>query len=228
MLKIKLTNPKCYAIGNKMSLMNNIVVFGCKGCGSTIAEMFLSFGGIPYDHEEVNYALPGPGREKLLKLNPLGQVPTLVLPNGQILTETLAVAHYVQHLKPELSLIPPNTDLFVDFQRWSIFIVCAIFPTWTYGDVPEKWVSDKAAAPLLRQSTDEHCKKLWLQIENEIKGEYFLGKEFSAIDIYIAVMSNWRPGRKWFEDNCPKIISIAEKVQKLPTIEKIWKDNFSI
>ena len=188
--------------------------------------MFLSLGDIPYTREEVNYAQPGPGRDKLLKLNPLGQVPTLVLPDDKILTETLAVAHYVQHLNPHAGLIPKETSEFVDFQRWSIFIVCAIFPTWTYGDVPEKWVSDKEAAPLLRQSTDEHCKKLWRQIEAEIKGEYFLGKTFSAIDVYIAVMSNWRPGRKWFEENCPKIISIAERVKEIPKINEVWIENF--
>lgn len=207
--------------------MKNILVLGCQGCGSTMAEIFLHMAGIAYDREEVNYEKPSSERDKLLSLNPLGQVPTLVMPDGSILTETLAIAHYVDRLHPELGLIPKSDPAFLKFQRWSIFLVTSIYPTFTYGDHPEKWVKDEKAAPSLRQSTDREREKHWRMLEAEAEGPYFLGEKFSAIDIYLAVMTNWRPRNDWFTEHCPKIHRIAQKTRQLPKIKEIYSKNFS-
>lgn len=43
-------------------------------------------------------------------------------------------------------------------------------------------------------------------------GPWFLGKSFSALDLYVAVMCNWRPGRAWFRQHCPRLYAIAERV----------------
>ena len=49
-------------------------LIGSAGCGSAIAEMALANAHTL----EVPYLKPGPQRDRLLRLNPLGQVPTLV------------------------------------------------------------------------------------------------------------------------------------------------------
>jgi GST-like protein len=207
--------------------MKKILILGCQGCGSTMAEIFFRMAGIPFDREEVDYDKPGPQRDKLLSLNPLGQVPTIFMPDGSVLTETLAVAHYVHRLRPELGLIPAAEREFLKFQRWSIFLVASLYPTFTYGDHPEKWVSDEKAAPSLRESTDREREKNWRMMEAEAGAPYFLGETFSAIDIYLAVMTNWRPRNDWFTENCPKIHRIAQKVRQLPKVAEIYAKNFS-
>lgn len=206
--------------------MEKTLVLGCRGCGSAIAEIFLSLAGMPFDREEVAYDQPGPGRDKLLSLNPLGQVPTLILPDGFVLTETLAIAHYVDRLHPKLGLIPKSEIDFRKFLRWSVFLVASLYPTFTYGDVPEKWVPDPKAAPSLRESTDRQRENDWRVLEGEASAPYFLGETFSAIDIYLAIMTNWRPGRAWFEKNCPKIHRIAEVTRELPAVRDIYARNF--
>src|SRR5688572_7443406 len=96
-----------------------IEVYGRRGDGSDLAEAFLTLARIPYDFVKLEkYDEPGPDRDRLLALNVLGQVPTLRLPNGKILTESLAVAVYVQALNPEASLIPQELDLIPDFWRY--------------------------------------------------------------------------------------------------------------
>lgn len=207
--------------------MKKILILGCQGCGSAIAEIFFHFAGIEFDREEVDYDKPGPQRDKLLSLNPLGQVPTIVMPDGSILTETLAVAHYVHFLEPKLGLIPAEEKDFLRFQRWSAFLVASIYPTFTYGDHPEQWVSDPAAAPSLKESTNREREKNWRMMEAEAKGPYFLGENFSAIDIYLAVMTNWRPRNDWFAEHCPKIHRIAQTVRQLPKVKEIYGKNFS-
>jgi Glutathione S-transferase len=141
-------------------------LLGCKGCGNAIVEAAFALAGVPLETEEVDYSSASPTRERLLAVNPLGQVPALVLPDGRVLTESLAILHYLDDLEPGARLIPPPGDpTRAAFYRWSVFLVAAVYPTFTYGDDPRKWVADEAGAKLLRESTDRHREALWQQVE---------------------------------------------------------------
>ena len=202
-------------------------LLGCKGCGSAIVESAFALAKIPLEYEEVDYSAGSPTRDRLLSVNPLGQVPALVLPDGSVMTESLAMIHYVNDLAPRSGLIPAKGDaLRVPFYRWAVFIVAALYPTWTYGDEPAKWVEDTKGAKQLRESTDAHRKKLWTQVE-EIAGEpFFLGSRMTALDLYVASMTRWRPGILWFAKNAPKLTAIAQKTSATPGVADVIKRNF--
>ena len=199
-------------------------VIGCKGCGSTIAEAMLILSGIGYDREEVDYTQPGPGRDRLLAANPLGQVPTLIAPDGGVMTESAALAIHLDELVPSAGLLPRGPQR-RDALRWLVFFVAAIYPTFSYGDEPSKWVGDAGAA--LRGSTDAHRMKLWKQVEGVAKGPWFLGETRSVLDLYISIMTQWRPNRAWFADTCPKLHAIAKAIDDDPKLRELWKANFS-
>ena len=202
-------------------------LLGCKGCGSTLVEAAFALAGIALDREEVDYEQGSPTRERLLAVNPLGQVPALVLPGGEVLTQSLAILHYVDDLAPQVGLVPPKGDAArTRFLRWSTFIVAALYPTWTYGDEPSRWVPAAGGAKQLRESTDAHRKALWAQVEAAAGAPYFLGERFSAIDLYIAVMTRWRPGGKWFEAHTPKLVAIAQKTSATPGVADVMRRNF--
>jgi len=202
-------------------------LLGCKGCGSAIVECAFAIAGIPLDYEEVDYSAGSPTRDRLLAVNPLGQVPALVLPDGTVMTESLAAIHYVNDLAPKAGLVPPKGDaLRVPFLRWSTFIVAALYPTWTYGDEPAKWVEDTHGAKQLRESTDEHRKKLWLQVEEIVGAPYFLGERMTALDLYVANMARWRPGAAWFARNAPKLNAVAQKTSATAKVADVMKRNF--
>lgn len=208
--------------------MGKYILIGTKGCGSTIVEVAFELTGLPYSVEYVDYASPGPGRDRLLQVNPLGQVPTLMLPEGAIMTESAAIVLHVSDMASGCGLVPSSDDpLRPQFLRWLVFLVAALYPTFTYGDEPVKWVGKEAAGKALRTSTDEHRKRLWQQIEGAAKAPWFLGERFSAIDIYIAVMRYWRPGRKWFAEQCPKLNAIAMATEALPKIGSIIARNMA-
>ncbi len=142
-------------------------LLGCKGCGSAIVEAAFALAGVPLEREEVDYSPGSPTRDRLLAVNPLGQVPALILPDGRVLTESLAIIHYLDDLEPGAALVPrPGDATRSAFYRWIVFIVAAIYPTYTYGDDPKKWVANEEGAKQLRESTDRHREALWLQVES--------------------------------------------------------------
>ena len=207
--------------------MKNPRLLGCKGCGNAIVEAAFALAGIAIDYEEVDYSEGSPTRARLLEVNALGQVPSLVLPDGRVMTESLAIIHHIHDSAPQAGLIPPPGDAKrEDFYRWVVFIIAAIYPTFTYGDEPKKWVPDEAGARQLRDSTDAHRKKQWMQIEGVVGAPWFLGERMSALDLYLAVMTRWRPGRKWFDENTPKVMAIAKRAAALPAVAPVMQRNF--
>ena len=207
--------------------MDKPLLLGCKGCGNAIVEAAFAVAGMPLDYEEVDYSNDSPTRPRLLQFNPLGQVPTLVLPSGEVMTESLAMLHYVDDAAPKAGLIPPRGDPHRQaFYRWAVFTVAAVYPTYTYGDDPKKWVDDEAASKRLRESTDNHRKALWAQLEAQARAPWFLGERFSALDLYVAAMTRWRPGVLWFAKNTPKSVEIAKRATALPAVAPVMAKNF--
>ena len=57
------------------------------------------------------------------------------------------------------------------------------------------------------------CRILWRQVEGAAGSPWFLGERFSALDIYLAVMTRWRPKRGWFESETPRLFAIARRAE---------------
>ena len=204
------------------------VLYGCKGCGSMVVEAALAMAGIDYAYEEVNYDADSPTRPLLLRVNPLGQVPVLRLPDGTLLTESFAMIGWIDDQAPAARLVPtPAEATRAMYLRWSVFLVAALYPTFTYGDDPSRWVGPGDAADRLRASTDAQRINLLRQMEDAAGAPWFLGDRFSAIDLYLAVMSWWRPGRDWFATNAPKLFAAANHAGQMPPVARMFRERMA-
>jgi glutathione S-transferase len=97
-----------------------ITVYGAPGWGSAISELMLTLADIPYQFENVEgFDSPGHNQEKLLKLNPLCQVPTLQLDDGSIMTESAAIALMILDEHPHLALRPVRLSAISSGDCWS-------------------------------------------------------------------------------------------------------------
>lgn len=206
-------------------------LLGCRGCGSTIVAAALQLTGFPWGYEEVDYESDSPERERLLELNPLGQVPTLILPDNEVMTESAAIILLLHERAPQAELVPHSGAATLPrFLRWLMFINSAIYPTFTYGDDPAKWLPKTRNPERLEETILVHRQQLWLQFAAAASetGPWFLGRSFSALDLYVAVMCNWRPGRRWFRQHCPQLIAIAERVEQMPELNALFHANFDL
>jgi GST-like protein len=200
------------------------LLFGARGWGSVLAEATLTLAGIPYTRDEVDPRVPGPALDRLRAANPLCEIPTLVLPDGVVLTESAAIVLHVAELAPHAGLAPaPGAPDRAAFLRWLTYVVAAIYPTFTYGDVPTRYVT---AGDELRASTDARREQLWRHLETVAGAPWFLGDRFSALDVYVAVMTRWRPRRAWFAAHCPRLSAIARATDARPDLAPVWAANF--
>jgi GST-like protein len=189
-------------------------LYGVRGWGSTIVEIMLALAGEPYDFVDVtDFDQPGESRERLLAVNPLAQVPTLVLDDGLILTESAAIALWIATRHPELAP-PVGTAEHARFLRLLIWFVANVYPTWTFGDYPDRWAPSAPAE--LRDATDRYRERLYTWLEGEITGPYALGDRVSVFDAYLACVIGWRPRRDWFAVHTPTLLAAAERTRALP------------
>jgi GST-like protein len=197
-----------------------------KGGGGLILEAAFAIAGVPLEIEDIAWDDVGPESKRLAALNPLGQVPTLVLADGSVLTESAAMLLFLAESAPKAKLAPPPRDpQRAQFLRWLAFLVAALYPTFTYGDAPARWVGDEAG-PKLRASTDAHREKLLRFLDAEVAGApWFLGKRFSALDLYFPVLRMWRPGKDWWRANAPRLNAIADRCEALPPVARAFARN---
>jgi GST-like protein len=142
------------------------------------------------------------------------QLPTLVLPDGRIVTESAAITlHLAEDTgRDDLAPRPPRSQ----FLRWLIFMVANIYPTFTYSDIPARFVAGEEAEKAFKANVYAYLKRLWGMMEAEAGAPWFLGNRFTALDLYIAVMTKWRPRRAWFAGHAPRLHAIAAAAEKAP------------
>jgi GST-like protein len=208
--------------------MNAHVLYGLPGWGSAIIEAQLAWYGLPMDFRESGDVLgSAEARDRLRPLNPLAQVPTLVLPNGTVMTESAAMTLHLADLTGRDDLVPgPAAPERAAFLRWLVYLVANVYPTFTYGDIPTRFVKDEEAAKAFRVEVDAYAQRLWLAMEAAAGAPWFLGERLSAIDLYLAVMTRWRPSAAWFEQHAPRLLAAARLAQALPAVAPVMARNF--
>ena len=203
-------------------------LWGRAGWGSAIVEAQLAWYVLPFTFEPVEdlFRTPDAGA-RLEKVNPLAQVPTLVMPDGSVMSESAAITLLLADVTGKDSLVPAaGSPERARFLRWMIYIVANIYPTFTYADDPSRFVSVNAARDPFRAATDAYAQRLWRQIEREAGAPWFLGERFTALDIYVGVMTRWRPKRGWFEHETPRLFAIARRADLIPELAPVWARNF--
>jgi GST-like protein len=200
------------------------------GWGSVIVEAQLAALGLSFEIEDVpNLFESEPARRELAQHNPIAQVPTLRLPDATLMTESAAITLHLADATGCDDFVPaPGHAARPQFLRWLVFLVANIYPTFTYADDPKRFVQgDEVAAAAFGKAVDDYRCRLWGFVEAAAGAPWFLGDRFSALDIYVATMTHWRPGRKWFDEHTPALAAIARRAGADPRFHAAWMRNFS-
>jgi GST-like protein len=203
-------------------------LYGRPGWGSVLAEAQLDWYGFAYRFETLDDLFQSAdARAVLAPVNPIAQIPTLILPDGTVMTESAAITLHLAEIAARDRLTPEIGDpRRPGCLRWLIFIVANIYPTFTYGDDPARFVTVEAARAPFRASIDAYRERLWRVVEQAASQPWFIGEAISAIDIFIAVMTRWEPHRPWFAANCPRLTEIASRADAHARLQGVWRRNF--
>lgn len=208
--------------------MSGMQLYRRDGWGSAIIEMQLAQYRLEFQPVEVaDVFIDNRARAALMRISPAGQIPVLILPDGGVLSESAAITLHLADLTGSDALVPgPGAPERARFLRWLIFLVAQVYPCFTFGDDPARFLTAEPAQKQLAEASTARLQELWAMLEAEAGVPWFLGARFSALDLYAAAMTNWRPGPEWFEAETPKIWACARAAAALPAIAPVWQRNF--
>ena len=206
-----------------------LTLYGSKGCGSAAIEVALELMGEDFRYVAASTWDGGEPFEELKRHNPLGQVPTVVTPEGSVITESAAILLWLLDRHPDTPLAPARGDparaaLF----RWTAFLATQVYAALGVGDFPDRWVDGEPSQQSLVAKANARVEGAWRILEQSLApAPYLLGKSFTLFDAYAGMMSHWRPRREWLAKHCPKVSKALAKGDANPVVKKVWARNFS-
>jgi GST-like protein len=199
---------------------------GCSGCGSAVVEALLDLAGEPCTRHIFKWE-DQDGWNRLRAINPLAQVPTLVLDDGTVLTESAGIALWLAERYSKMGLLPDDASARALCYRWMVSFATNVYVPIIVGDFPDRWVDGEAAGESLKAKALARVKDAWKVFEDSIApAPYLLGNRMSVLDVYVAMISRWRPGRAWIAEHCPKAMSAVLATEGHLSIAQTWSRNF--
>jgi GST-like protein len=205
-----------------------LTVYGAEGSGSVAVELTLTLLGIPYRVVEAMTWVERAAQERVAPVNPARQVPAIVFPSGEIMTESAAILIYFADLHPEARLAPlPNDPKRAEYLRWMSYVSSAIYSWfWAKGD-PMRLALRPGDGPAMVDRIHDRIAACWRMMDEQISpGRYILGDEMSVLDIYVTVISRFGPWRNRFYKTAPKLAEIVRRMDADPRLKPFWDKRF--
>lgn len=190
-------------------------LFFSAGACSLSPHIVLRELGIPFDLIRANVRTKVlPDGSDYRTVNPKGQVPYLVLDDGQGISEGPVIVQYLADLAPERKLLPPVGTLErIRVQEWLNFITSELH---------------KGFSPLFNPAMPEDAKTLFRQrlmerfqyVDEQLAGRsYLTGETFTVADAYLFVVSNWAAGMQVDITGFKNLAAFRERVTDRPSTQ---------
>lgn len=201
------------------------VLHGRPGSGSGVCEALLALCKLPYDLIDLDPKQDLAAKQRLSAVNPLVEVPTLVLPSGEVMSESAAIAIYLADLAPEAKMSPlPADPKRAAFLRWMVFLSANNYMSALRIFYPDRYTTDEfgaqsvAAAALARNAFE------WSVFAASLgSGPFALGKHMSAIDLYAAMLMSWDEDLDALFARHPSLKVLYHAVAANPEVASVWR-----
>lgn len=205
-----------------------ITLYSASGSGGIAVEAALTLAGVPYQLID-SYTWDEDDKasgDKVLAANPMRQVPALVLDGGEVLTESAAILIWLAEQYPQARLAPAVGDpLRGQFLRWMSFVSASIYGHYWAKDDPRRLGVVGAAVGAVEHALLERIAECWRIMGAKVTpGRYLLGDELSVLDLYVAVVSRFRPRRKRFYAEAPTMADAIRRVDAEPRLSAFWAE----
>jgi len=201
------------------------VLFGSRGSGSAAIEIALNMCGLPFRHVRASSWEPDSAVDELAKVNPLRQIPTLVLPDGSVLTESAAILIHLGLAHPASALLPVAPSARAQSIRGLVFIAANCYAAIGINDYPERWTTatTKPAQEKVRQGARQRLHTNWQIFADMFAADPFLsGNEPGALDLLAAVVSKWAGTRAYLGIHRPAFLDAMQRVEAHPAVAPVF------
>lgn len=201
------------------------VLYGVKGSGAAAAEVALARCGVPYRMVEAASWEPDSAVDELARVNPLKQIPTLVLDDGTVLTESAAIMIELGLRHPASGLLPAVPADRARVIRGLVFIAANCYAAVSISDFPERWTTDGAedARKAVREAARAQLHRAWEIFADQFPATpFFNGASPGGLDFLAAVVSKWSGTRAHVRRARPRFLATVEQIEQHPWAKPVF------
>ncbi len=205
-----------------------IELYGAQASGSIAVEAALTLIGLPYRLIEGATWAQESARERVAPVNSMRQVPTLIVPGGEVMTESAAILIDLADRHPQARLGPSLADpRRRQFLRWMVYVSSAIYSLhWIKPDV-RRIGAPESARDAVVEAVHERIAFCWQNMDAQLTPRhYLLGDELTVLDLYVTVVSRFGPWRQKFYAAAPKMTPVVRRVDADPRLAEFWARRF--
>lgn len=193
--------------------------------GGAMVEAALAEIGVPCEIRPVDLNANAQRDSAYLAVNPHGKVPALLTPEGDLLTETLAILLFLDERHEDAGLLPSRgSSERAKALRWLAFAATELYPIIEILDYPNRFSPSAAANDATRAVALELWRDRLKTMEVQLRDDkpYLLGDEFCLTDIYWSVITRWGRQPGWTAEHTPKLEYLFQAVADRPRIAAVW------
>ena len=202
-----------------------LVLYGTQGSGSAAAEAALDIAGIDYRKVDAASWKQSPGLEELKRVNPLAQIPTLVLEDGSVVSEVAAILIHLGLVHPDSGLLSAEPSRRAQQIRGLVYIAANCYAGIGILDYPERWYRDPddAAKKSMQERGRARLHELWEIFADQFPATPWLsGERLGALDILAATVSKWSGARKALAVTRPEFAALMARIDADTRIAAVW------
>ena len=205
-----------------MHALSGYRLYGAPGAGSGIVEAALAVLAIPCELRDLD-ARNGEHRgEAFAAINPSRKMPALQTPRGEVLTESVAIVLTLDERHPGTLLPALGSAERAQAMRWLVYVVAELYPLVEIMDYPERFSSPSNCSEV-KASASGLWHQRWQVLEGAVSGEgSFLTAGFSAIDLFITLLSRWDMAPEWMAEHLPRVLAIGAAVRSRADLATVW------
>ena len=199
-------------------------LYGTQGSGSAAIEAALVLAGAPFTLVHASSWEADSAQAELRAANPLGQVPTLRLPDGSVMTESAAILIHLGLEHPPSGLLPPEPAARAQAVRGLVFIAANCYSAISVIDYPERWLepADEAGAERLRAGTRRRLHLHWEAFADQFTPHLVAGGAPGALALLAAVVSRWSGARAHLAAQRPELLACLEAVERQGPVAAVF------
>jgi GST-like protein len=202
------------------------VLYGKKGSGSAAIEIALALAGVAWRQVETATWEKNAAYDDLLKANPLGQVPTLVLPDGTVLSECAAILIHLGLAHPASGLLPRDAAPRARVLRGLVYVAANCYAAIGIIDYPERWTlpaDDGATNDRVRAGARARLHGYWTTFADVFGDALFADAAApNALGLLAAVVSTWSGARAHLAKHRPALHDTLLRIEAHPAVAPVF------
>ena len=200
------------------------LLYGKQGSGSAAIEAALLLARVPFRIVETATWEQNAAYDELLKVNPLGQVPTLVLPDGTAISESAAILIHLGLAHPASGLLPRDDAARAHAIRGLVYVAANCYAAIGVIDYPERWTlpADEATGERVRAGARARLHGCWTAFADVFGSGFFASDAPGALELLATVVSKWSGARAHLAQHRPAFHAALLRVEAHPVVAPVF------